>query len=58
MENEKLRKLLGAILRFGNCLNGGNKSRGQADGFDLNDLKSTTTLKDPNGRSIMAILCE
>ena len=36
--NENLRKVLGAVLRFGNCLNAGNKSRGQADGFDLKDL--------------------
>lgn len=36
--SQNLRKLLGAVLRFGNCLNAGNKQRGQADGFDLKDL--------------------
>ena len=57
-ENPKLKKLFGAILRFGNCLNAGNKSRGQADGYDLGDLKSTMTLKDAAGRSILMILCQ
>jgi hypothetical protein len=57
-DNPKLKKLFGAVLRFGNCLNAGNKSRGQADGFDLGDLKSTTTLKDKDGNSILMILCQ
>ena len=57
-ENKKLQKLFGAVLRFGNCLNAGNKSRGQADGFELGDLKSTTTLKDATGQSILQILCK
>ena len=56
--NPKLKKLFGAVLRFGNCMNAGNKSRGQADGFDLGDLKSTTTLKDKDGNSILMILCQ
>ena len=58
IESPKLRKLFGAVLRFGNLMNAGNKSRGQADGFDLNDLKSTGTLKDPDGRSILQIICK
>lgn len=56
--NEKFRKLLGAILRFGNCLNAGNKSRGQADGYSLQNLGTSMTLKDAKGKSILAICCE
>lgn len=57
-ENENLKKLLGAILTFGNCLNAGHKQRGQADGFDLRDLQSTTTLKDASGQNILMIICK
>ena len=30
---EKFIRILGAILKVGNCMNAGNKSRGQADGY-------------------------
>ena len=30
---QKFMMILGAILKVGNCMNAGNKSRGQADGY-------------------------
>lgn len=56
--SKNLKKILGAVLKFGNCLNAGNKQKGQADGFDLKDLQSTTTLKDSNGHNILMIICK
>lgn len=57
IESDKFRKLLGAILKFGNCLNAGKKDKGQADGFSLNDLSKTQTLKDAKGNNILKICC-
>lgn len=43
-------KVLGLVLAFGNFMNGGNRSRGQADGFTLDilpklkDVKSSVSL--------------
>jgi len=31
--NERFMTILGAVLKVGNCMNAGNKSRGQADGY-------------------------
>ena len=31
--NERFMLILGAILKVGNCMNAGNKNRGQADGY-------------------------
>ena len=33
LTKQKFMKILGAILKVGNCMNAGNKSRGQADGY-------------------------
>jgi formin 2 len=44
--NEKFMIILGAILKVGNCLNAGNKSRGQADGYQLDALSKTLSIKD------------
>jgi formin 2 len=38
VKNEHWLALLGAILKFGNCLNAGEKKRGQADGFLMGNL--------------------
>lgn len=46
------------MLKIGNCLNAGNKQKGQADGFDISDVEKCFTLKDINGRSIMRMICE
>lgn len=43
-------QVLGLVLAFGNIMNGGNRSRGQADGFTLDilpklkDVKSSVSL--------------
>lgn len=49
MENEDLKQLFSIILTLGNVMNGGNRQRGQADGFDieilgkLKDVKSNSS---------------
>lgn len=48
-DNENLKKLLGAVLKVGNCLNAGNKNRGQADGFYLDCLSKPMNIKDEMG---------
>lgn len=58
LESKKWRQILGAILAFGNCLNAGNKSRGQADGFSMGNLGTSMTLKDAKGNSILKICCQ
>jgi len=46
--NRKLKEVLDIIITFGNYMNGGNKDRGQADGFEiellpkLNDTKNSS----------------
>ena len=43
-------QILGLVFAFGNYMNGGNKTRGQAEGFELNilsklkDVKSNVTI--------------
>lgn len=58
LTNCKLRKLLGAVLQIGNCLNAGNAKKGQADGFKIKDLQLTTSIKDDKGTSILQFICE
>ncbi|CAH2328329.1 formin-1 isoform X1 [Pelobates cultripes] len=47
LEKESVKDIMGLILAFGNYMNGGNRTRGQADGFGLEilpklkDVKST-----------------
>ena len=47
LECKRLRDILGLILAFGNYMNGGNRTRGQADGFGLEILPK---LKDVKSR--------
>lgn len=48
--SERVLQVLGLVLAFGNFMNGGNRSRGQADGFTLDilpklkDVKSSVSL--------------
>lgn len=42
-----VKEILGLILAFGNYMNGGNRTRGQADGFGLDILPK---LKDVKSR--------
>ena len=55
--NEYLLKIFGSILKIGNCMNAGNKNRGQADGYELDALSKTFSIKDINGDSIMKTIC-
>ena len=43
--NENLRKIFGIILTLGNYMNGGNMTRGQADGFNLEILPKLRDVK-------------
>lgn len=47
--------MLGLVLAFGNFMNGGNRSRGQADGFTLDILPK---LKDVKSSVSMHVLQE
>uniref|UniRef100_I3JMN2 Formin 2b n=1 Tax=Oreochromis niloticus TaxID=8128 RepID=I3JMN2_ORENI len=40
-----MKKILGLILAFGNFMNGGNRTRGQADGFSLDILPKLKDVK-------------
>ncbi|XP_077077848.1 formin isoform X3 [Siphateles boraxobius] len=47
LENDSVKDVIGVILAFGNYMNGGNRTRGQADGFGLEILPK---LKDVKSR--------
>ncbi|XP_042364273.1 formin-2-like [Plectropomus leopardus] len=50
-DSESVKQVLGLVLAFGNFMNGGNRTRGQADGFTLDilpklkDVKSSDSMK-------------
>lgn len=48
--------ILGYILTIGNILNAGTP-KGQAEGFYLDALTKTTTLKDVNNNSMLSFIC-
>lgn len=54
LECDALRDIMGLVLAFGNYMNGGNRTRGQADGFGLEilpklkDVKSRVTDSKPH----------
>lgn len=45
-------RVLGLVLAFGNFMNGGNRSRGQADGFTLDILPKLKDVKSSVSRSL------
>jgi len=47
------RTILGTIVAFGNRMNGGNKQRGQADGFDLECLPKLSDTKDKSNKETL-----
>ncbi|XP_045150214.1 formin-2 [Echinops telfairi] len=50
-------KILGLVLAFGNYMNGGNKTRGQADGFGLDILPKLKDVKSSdNSRSLLSYI--
>lgn len=50
--SETVKTVLGLILAFGNFMNGGNRTRGQADGFSLDILPKLKDVKS-NVREII-----
>ena len=55
--NKRFHIILGCILKVGNCMNAGNKNRGRADGFHLDALSKTMSIKDGDGVSILQMCC-
>ncbi|XP_052468010.1 formin-2 isoform X3 [Carassius gibelio] len=50
-------KVLGLVLAFGNFMNGGNRTRGQADGFTLDILPKLKDVKSSdNSKSLMSYI--
>ncbi len=45
MTSEEVTKVLGIILGLGNYMNGGNRTRGQADGFAIDILPKVKDVK-------------
>lgn len=45
MESKSLKTVLAIILALGNFMNGGNRQRGQADGFGLEILPKLRDVK-------------
>jgi formin 2 len=50
MDNEDLKTLFSIILTLGNYMNGGNRTRGQADGFGLEILPKLKDVKSKDSR--------
>lgn len=50
LERPSLKDVLGLILAFGNYMNGGNRTRGQADGFGLEILPKIKDVKSRDNR--------
>lgn len=53
-----LKESLSVILCLGNILNGGNKTKGQADGFAIEGITKIITIKDVNNKSGMEYICK
>ena len=49
--SKEVTSILGLVLAFGNYMNGGNVSRGQADGFELDILPKLKDVKCKNNSS-------
>ncbi|CAG00853.1 unnamed protein product, partial [Tetraodon nigroviridis] len=55
--SETVKKVLGLILAFGNYMNGGNRTRGQADGFSLDILPKLKDVKsNDNMKSLLSYI--
>lgn len=50
MENQYLKSLFSIILTLGNYMNGGNRTRGQADGFDIEILGKLKDVKSKDSK--------
>ncbi|CAH1261394.1 FMN1 [Branchiostoma lanceolatum] len=49
--NANVQTVLGLVLAFGNYMNGGNRTRGQADGFQLEILAKLKDVKGKGGKT-------
>ncbi|KAF6736309.1 Formin-2 [Oryzias melastigma] len=55
--NKAVMQILGLVLAFGNYMNGGNRSRGQADGFTLDILPKLKDVKSSdNSQSLLSYI--
>uniref|UniRef100_A0A8C1STR6 Formin 1 n=1 Tax=Cyprinus carpio TaxID=7962 RepID=A0A8C1STR6_CYPCA len=50
LDNDSVKDVIGIILAFGNYMNGGNRTRGQADGFGLEILPKLKDVKSRDNR--------
>ncbi|XP_073784056.1 formin isoform X2 [Danio rerio] len=50
LDNDSVKDVIGVILAFGNYMNGGNRTRGQADGFGLEILPKLKDVKSRDNR--------
>lgn len=50
LENSSIKEVMGLVLAFGNYMNGGNRTRGQADGFNLEILPKLKDVKSRDNR--------
>ncbi|KAF4083864.1 hypothetical protein AMELA_G00122240 [Ameiurus melas] len=50
LERDSIKEVIGLILAFGNYMNGGNRTRGQADGFGLEILPKLKDVKSRDNR--------
>ncbi|XP_037547509.1 formin-2 [Nematolebias whitei] len=56
-DSETVKNILGLVLAFGNFMNGGNRTRGQADGFTLEILPKLKDVKSSDGaRSLLSYI--
>ncbi|XP_045917877.1 formin-1-like isoform X3 [Micropterus dolomieu] len=51
LDCSRLRDIMGLVLAFGNYMNGGNRTRGQADGFGLEILPKLKDVKSRDNRT-------
>ncbi|KAM7371304.1 hypothetical protein PAMP_010786 [Pampus punctatissimus] len=55
--SETVKQVLGLVLAFGNFMNGGNRTRGQADGFTLDILPKLKDVKSSDSvRSLLSYI--
>ncbi|XP_035388790.1 formin isoform X1 [Electrophorus electricus] len=50
LESDSIKEVMGLVLAFGNYMNGGNRTRGQADGFGLEILPKLKDVKSRDNR--------
>lgn len=56
-ESETVKQVLGLVLAFGNFMNGGNRTRGQADGFTVDILPKLKDVKSSDSaRSLLSYI--